>query len=157
MAPAHCAARSYTLLTADTSLTGSFANVTGMVPTAGLSQTIAIDPNDVQLVLSGGAGSVPPPASVAVLPNVATAAVLNGQRATGILLDRLGARQGGIADGPAAAIGASAAPLRVAQNGNLPALGGIAAALPQELAAAGASFRAPRAFLSGTPPRAAPL
>src|SRR5712691_3542726 len=147
-APGTYTARSYTLLAADTSLTGSFANVTGMVPTAGLSQTIAIDPNDVLLVLSGGAGSVPPPASVAVLPNAATAAVLNGQRATGILLDRLGARQGGIADGPAAAIGVSAAPLRVAQNGNIAALGGIAAALPQALAAEGAWFRGLGDFVS---------
>jgi fibronectin-binding autotransporter adhesin len=161
--------RTYTLISTDTSnaigslhnVTGSFSNITGVVPTPGLSQTVTIDPNDVQLNLSAVSGVpgspnevvLPPvvvltPVGAAVLANAGSAVVLNGQRQNGILLDRLGARLGGIADGPAAAVGASAAPLRVAQNGNIPALGAAAAALPEALAAEGAWFRGIGDFVS---------
>jgi outer membrane autotransporter protein len=74
--------------------------------------------------------------------------VLNGQRANGILLDRLGSRRAGIADGAVAANGAGVATTRMAANGNFAAIGQIAGALPEALAAEGAWFRGIGGFAS---------
>jgi outer membrane autotransporter protein len=130
-------ARSYTILTAS-SVTGTFATVTGSNP-SGLPQAIVYDPGDVQLQL--GASSAPgvtPPAVVAapviVVPTndtiytaVSSALVLNGQRANSIILDRLGNRSAGIADGEIA----RAAPAQYAQSGIGDQVGQLASALPQ--------------------------
>ena len=90
---------------------------------------------------------MPPPPLVVTPTNdtvfsaVTTALVMNGQRATGIILDRLGARLGGIADGPTTANGANGyagGPVHVAQ-GPVASLPNAAAALPST--AQGAWFR----------------
>ena len=44
-------ARDYTVLTA-ARVTGSFSSITGQVPTPGLTQSVTIDPTDVQLALT---------------------------------------------------------------------------------------------------------
>jgi len=143
-------ARTYTLISTDTTglvatsgttirtVTGSFSSITGVVPTPGLTQAVTVGPTDVELTLSG----VAQPTNGSVLPAAATSVVLTGQRMTGILLDRLGNRHAGIADGAAAAASdARGTPLRLAQSGNIAALGNIASALPQALASEGGWFR----------------
>lgn len=142
--------RSYTLISADTSglvtttgeppklITGSFSQITGVVPTVGLGQSIVIGPTEVELILSGGSVS---PTDTAILSAIPSAVVLNGQRMTGILLDRLGNRLGGIADGSISA--ADAAPVRLAQASDMAAL-----ALSATPAASGAWFRGIGDFLS---------
>jgi len=157
-------ARTYTLISTDTTglisttgetirtVTGTFSSITGAVPTPGLTQAITIGPTDVELTLSG----VAQPASDTIFPAAATAAVLNGQRANGILLDRLGARQTGIADGPEAVSGVGSARVRLAQAGNIATLGEIASAFPQALAPEGGWFRGIGDFLSVNRNMAAP-
>jgi outer membrane autotransporter protein len=137
-------ARSYTLVSAENGVTGSFSNVTGTVPTPGLTQTVTLGPNDVQLQLSG----VAQPTNDTVLPAMTTSVLLNGQRLTGILLDRLGSRYAGIADGPIPFGEASLAPIRTTQAGNIGTLVGIGTALPQALASQGAWFRGIGGFAS---------
>ncbi len=138
--PGSYQAHTYTLISADsrfTSVTGRFSNITGVVPTPGLTQTVTIGPSDVELTLSGAAQ----PADDTIFPAAATAVVLNGQRVNSILLDRLGARQNGITDGGEATSPGGPARVRLAQAGNVAALGEIASALPQALASQGAWFR----------------
>ena len=91
-------ARSYTLLTA-ASVGGAFATVTGTNP-SGLTQAVVIDPADVQLQL--GNPAVPAPTVIVIAPTndtiytaATSIAVLNGQRANSIILDRLGNRTSG--------------------------------------------------------------
>jgi fibronectin-binding autotransporter adhesin len=137
-------ARAYTILTAS-AVSGNFAKIIGQVPTTGLSQALAYDPTDVQLQLTGAPTPAPaPPIVIAPTDDTIYTAdtstlVLNGQRMNGIILDRLGARQAGIADGPMTTGGAGLAP--PAATGNLAAIGRIAEVLPQEWAAEGAWFR----------------
>ena len=76
------------------------------------------------------------------------ALLLNGQRINGILLDRLGSRYAGIADGPFALGAAPAAPVKTAQAGNIGTLVGIGSALPEALASEGAWFRGIGGFAS---------
>jgi outer membrane autotransporter protein len=155
--------RSYTLISTDisnligspTNITGSFSSITGFVPTPGLSQTVMVGPNEVDLNLSGASAPpgqpteiVIPPANTTIYPAMASTVVLDGQRMTGILLDRLGSRQAGIADGPVAANVGGLAPLQLAQAGNLAALSDIASALPRAFAAEGAWFRGIGGFAS---------
>ena len=71
-------------------------------------------------------------------------ALVNGQRANGMILDRLGNRQSGIADG---LVAAAAAPVQYAQAGTTAGpLGAVASALPE--AAEGAWFRGVGGFTS---------
>ena len=152
-------ARNYTILTA-TGVSGTFSTVTGQVPTTGLSQAVAYNSTNVQLQLTGPTTptleAAPSPAPIIVVAPTndtiyraqTSMIVLNGQRANGILLDRLGSRRAGIADGPVAANGASVATTRMAANGNLAAIGQIAGALPEALAAEGAWFRGIGGFAS---------
>jgi fibronectin-binding autotransporter adhesin len=144
--------RTYTLISADRSVTGTFSNITGTVPTPGLTQAITVDPTDVDLTLSG----VVTPTNATIFPAMATSVVLTGQQMTGILLDRLGARQADITDGTATAGAASGTPLQLAQSGNIAALGDIASVLPQALASEGAWFRGIGDFASVSGNAAAP-
>ncbi|HYM71719.1 MAG TPA: autotransporter domain-containing protein, partial [Stellaceae bacterium] len=103
---------------------------------------------------------IPVPTPIVIVPTndtiytaASSIAVLNGQRANGIILDRLGNRQAGIADGPTAngraadgALAAAAAPVQYAQAGNAAPLGAIASALPA--ATEGAWFRGIGGFAS---------
>jgi fibronectin-binding autotransporter adhesin len=145
-------AHTYTLISTDRSVTGTFSNVTGVVPTPGLSQAIAYGATDVELTLSGVAA----PANDTIYPATATILVLSGQQATGILLDRLGERQTSIADSTAALNGTGSARVRLAQAGNIAALGEIASAMPQALATEGAWFRGIGDFVSVSGNVAAP-
>jgi uncharacterized protein with beta-barrel porin domain len=145
-------ARTHTLISADNGVSGTFSNVTGLVPTAGLSQAIAYGATDVELTLSGVAS----PTNDTIYPATATALVLSGQQATSILLDRLGERQAGIADGAAAVNGTRSASVRLAQAGNFAVFGEIASALPQALASQGAWFRGIGDFTSVSGNTAAP-
>jgi len=145
-------ARTYTLISADRSITGTFSNITGTVPTPGLTQAITVGPTDVDLTLSG----VVRPANVAIFPATVTSVILTGQQMTGILLDRLGTRQADMTDGTATAGAAGGAPLRLAQSGNIAALGNVASALPQALVSEGAWFRGIGDFASVSGNAAAP-
>src|SRR5581483_9045637 len=151
--PGVYSARSYTLLTAGGGVSGRFDAVTGQVPTAGLVQTILYDPNDVQLQLA------PPPVVAPTNDTIYTAdtsmVVLNGQRAAAIVMDRLGSRAGGGGDGPVATAGVAAIP-QLAANGDLAAVGQLARALPDALAAEGAWFRGIGGFASLNGNAAAP-
>ena len=129
--------RTYTLISADRGIAGTFSNITGTVPTPGLIQAITVDPTDVDLTLSG----VVAPTNATIFPAMATSVILTGQQMTGILLDRLGSRQADITGGTATAGAAIGTSLQLAQSGNIAALGDIAAVLPQSLASQGAWFR----------------
>ena len=148
--------RSYTLISTDvsnaigsfTNITGSFSNILGTVPTPGLNQSVTIGPNEVDLTLSQAAGPATPateiivsPANTTIYPAMTSMLVLNGQRVTGILLDRLGSRQAGVADGPFALSAPTAAPVRTVQAGNIGTLVGMGSALPEALGSEGAWFR----------------
>jgi len=158
-APGTYRARSYTLISATHNLVngapgpalspgqtvlGAFSNVTGFVPTPGLTQTIAYGLQEVDLVLSGRVA----PLNVTIFPAVTSVLLLNGQQVNGILLDRLGSRYGGVADGPFALAAAAAPPVRTAQAGNLGTVLGIGSALPDALAAQGAWIRGIGGFTS---------
>jgi len=155
--------RSYTLISTDvsnaigsfTNITGSFSNILGTVPTPGLSQSVTIGPNEVDLTLSQAVGSatlatenIVSPANTTIYPAMASMLVLNGQRVTGILLDRLGSRRAGVVDGPFALSAATTAPARTAQAGNIGTLVGIGSALPEMLASEGAWLRGIGGFSS---------
>jgi outer membrane autotransporter protein len=155
--------RSYTLISTDvsnangsfTNITGSFSRIVGSVPTLGLSQSVTIDPNEVDLTLSQAANPATPaseivvsPSKTTIYPAMTSMLVLNGQRVTGILLDRLGSRQAGIADGPFALSDATGAPVRTVQASNIGTLVGIGSALPEVLGSAGAWFRGIGGFAS---------
>jgi fibronectin-binding autotransporter adhesin len=146
------APRVYTLVSTDESVapnTGSFSAVAGTVPTPGLVQTIIIGPHAVELSLGPA-----PPINAGILPGVASAIVLNGQRMTGILLDQLGSRAAG--DDSIQPRMARPAPVHLAQTGNLAALGEIASTLPRALADQGAWFRGIGDFFSLNGNAAAP-
>ncbi len=82
--------------------------------------------------------------------------VMNAQQANGIILDRLGNRPSGIADGQIAALRDIAPGLQWAQLGNNTALGDLASALPQALSSPGLWFRGIGGFASVDSSPAAP-
>jgi fibronectin-binding autotransporter adhesin len=133
-------------------VTGTFSNITGSVPTPGLTQAVTVGPTDVELALSG----VVKPTNATIFPATVTSVILTGQQMTGILLDRLGTRQADITDGTATAGAAGGTPVRLAQSGNIAALGNIASVLPQALASEGAWFRGIGDFASVSGNAAAP-
>ena len=138
--PGTYSARSYTLLQAG-SISGSFAAITGQVPTVGLSQSITIDPADVQLALTATPVAVAPTDDT-IFSAMTSVLVMNAQRANGIVLDRLDERLGGINDAPApAAELAPPAPPQFAQAGNLATVGQLASLLPQAAGQYGGWFR----------------
>ena len=130
-------ARTYTLISADRGVTGTFSNIVGTVPTPGLAQAITIGPTDVELALSG----VVNPTNATIFPATVTSVILTGQQMTRILLDRLGTRQADITGGTVTGGAAGGTPVRLARSGNIAALGNIASVLPQALASEGAWFR----------------
>lgn len=142
-APGAYTARSYTLISVggvngqSGNLTGGFSTITGNVPTPGLTQSIVLGPDFVDLVLS----SIRPD-NATVFSAGTTAAVLNGQRINTLLLDRWG--PGAAMPPPLAAQSrihtASATPSQLAD-----ALG---AALPDAVARYGGWFRGLGSFAS---------
>jgi fibronectin-binding autotransporter adhesin len=139
---------SYTLLTAS-SVGGAFSTVTGANP-SGLAQTVAINPTNVALQLSSGSGPVVvAPTNDTIFTAVTSSAILTAQQMNGIILDRLGNRASGVADGQIAARDGSApTATQYAQAGNAAVLGDVASALPQSLASEGAWFRGVGGFAS---------
>jgi fibronectin-binding autotransporter adhesin len=151
-APGTYAPNSYTLLTA-TSLTGTFATVTGTNP-SGLPQTIVYEPDPSVVLQLSPATSAPiivAPTNDTIFSAATSVAVINAQQANGIILDRVGARQAGIAAGEMAAHppggGMPGTQLAQAGGGNGAALGAVAASLPGTLPE-GAWFRGIGGFAS---------
>ena len=144
--------RTYTLISADRGVTGTFSNIVGTVPTPGLAQAITIGPTDVELALSG----VVNPTNATIFPATVTSVILTGQQMTRILLDRLGTRQADITGGTVTGGAAGGTPVRLARSGNIAALGNIASVLPQALASEGAWFRGIGDFASVSGNAAAP-
>ena len=125
---------SYNFLTAS-SVSGSFSSVTSNNP-LGMGQTLIYGPNGVIAQVT-----VLAPTNDTVFTDLTSQLVLNGQRANAIILDRVGNRAAGVADGEVALAGASVTGLQLAQAGNGAMLSGVASALPQALATQGAWFR----------------
>jgi fibronectin-binding autotransporter adhesin len=144
-------ARSFTFLSA-ASTVGSFATVNSSGVPSNLAQVTTFDPVTGQLVLASVAAVVPP-TNDTVFTAASSIPVLNGQRANGIILDRLGNRQAGIADGQVAAA-ATAAPVQYAQAGGAASLSAVASALPA--ATEGAWFRGVGGFATVDGNSAAP-
>ena len=157
--------RTYTLMRAG-GISGSFAEVTGMVPTAGLKQSVLTDPSDVQLALTGpappGPPPVPPPPIVVAPTNdtiygaMTSVMVLDAQAANAILLDRLDQRRGAIDGASAAGDGVPADAPQFAAAGNLAALGEMASQLPRVAGSYGGWFRGIGSFGSLAGNAAAP-
>jgi fibronectin-binding autotransporter adhesin len=152
-------ATSYKIVTAS-SVGGTFTTVTGTNPT-GLPQAILYNPADVTLQLSA-LPAIPAPVVIVVAPtndtiytDLTSTLVTNAQQANGIILDRLGNRPSGVADGEVA-LGGVAPGLQYAQTGNAAAIGDLASALPQALASQGAWFRGIGGFASVNGNAAAP-
>ena len=148
---------SYKLITAS-SVGGTFAMITGSNP-SGLAQALVYNPADVTLQLAGNTVPTPTPTPTpmivlaptndTVYSAVTSNAVLTAQQANGIILDRIGTRQAGIADGAvAAAPPAGVAGAQLAQAGNAGARSDFASALPRALSSEGAWFRGIGSFAS---------
>jgi len=137
---------SYKILTAST-VGGTFATVTGANP-SGLAQAVLYDPADVTLRLGSSAPTIVAPTNDTIYTAVTSTAILTAQEMNGIILDRLGARMAGIADGQVAAAPAGVATVQIAQAGPAGTLGNIAAALPQALSSESAWFRGVGGFAS---------
>ncbi|HEX3882272.1 MAG TPA: autotransporter-associated beta strand repeat-containing protein, partial [Stellaceae bacterium] len=146
--PGTYAPASYKILTAS-AVSGTFSTVTGTNP-SGIAQSVLYDPADVTLTL--GAASIAPvivaPTNDTIYTAVTSTAILTAQQMNGIILDRVGARAAGIADGQVAALGGAGMPVHVAQSGNVAALGDVASALPQVLGSDGGWFRGVGGFAS---------
>jgi fibronectin-binding autotransporter adhesin len=119
--------------------------VTGTVPTNRLDQMVIYAPTEVDLVLG-----VVRPTNATIYSALTTTLVQNGQNANGMVLDRLGTRLAGVADGLMVARpqGPSGNQLAQGGGGNLAALTDIAQSLPPALAEAGVWMRGIGSFAS---------
>jgi fibronectin-binding autotransporter adhesin len=139
----------YTLLTAP-SLTGTFSGITG--PNASNHEELIIyenTPTDPSVLLELGPEIAP--TNDTIYSAVTSIAIINAQQVNGIILDRIGARSAGVADGQIAALAPGGVPgLQVAQagGGNGGTLGEVAAALPGALPSQGMWFRGIGGFAS---------
>jgi fibronectin-binding autotransporter adhesin len=125
---------SYRFLTAS-SISGAFDTIVSNDP-LGIGQTLVFDATGVSAQLALVA-----PTNDTVYTDVTSTLVLNGQRANAIILDRVGNRASGVADGQLALAGVGVTGQQLAQAGNGAALSDVASALPQALATQGAWFR----------------
>jgi fibronectin-binding autotransporter adhesin len=141
--------RNYTLLSAPANehdanangVTGAFSTVSGSVPTAGLAQSVLVNTQSVDLVLSPiSSATVVAPTNDTVFSAVTTTAILNGQWTNRMLLDRWGSAHSGIADGPLAAGLAVPAKLQTASAGAPAPMDALAAALPEAMTRYGGWF-----------------
>jgi fibronectin-binding autotransporter adhesin len=145
--PGIYSARNYTLLSAPNGINGTFSAVNGSVPTAGLTQSVSVGTQSVDLVLSGvSTGSLPAEAVVVAPTNdtvfsAATATeILNAQWANRALLDRWGSGRSGTPDPTAVARLALPARSQVASSTPSTAMDAIATALPETMARYGGWF-----------------
>jgi outer membrane autotransporter protein len=127
-------ATSYRFLTAS-SISGAFDTIVSNDP-LGIGQTLVFDATGISAQLALVA-----PTNDTVYTDVTSTLVLNGQRANAIILDRVGNRASGVADGQLALAGMGGTGVQLAQAGNGAALSDVASALPQALATQGAWFR----------------
>jgi fibronectin-binding autotransporter adhesin len=140
----------YTIVSA-ASVTGTFSTIVGNTPSS-VTQAIVYNPANVMLELTGvgpvtpGTPFVVAPTNDTIFTGLTSTLVMNAQQANGIILDRLGNRPSGIADGEVTLGGAPG--LQYAQLGNNAGLGDFASALPQALASQGAWFRGIGGFAS---------
>jgi fibronectin-binding autotransporter adhesin len=168
--PGVYSARTYTLLSATTAvlsggITGGFSTVTGTVPTPGLSQSVSVGPQSVDLVLSPVAGgeALTPSETVVVAPTddtvfsaVTTTAILNAQWANRMLLDRWGSGRSGTTNLPSVARLAPPGRSQTASSGSATAMDAVAAALPETMARYGGWFWGAGNFASLNGSAAAP-
>ena len=142
----------YTIVSAS-SVAGTFPTVVGNTP-SNVTQAIVSDPADVMLQLTG-TGTTTPATPFVVAPTndtiytaLTSTLVFKAQQANSIILDRVGNRSSGIADGEVALGGVAPSVLQYAQTGNGAVIGDLASALPQALASQGAWFRGIGGFAS---------
>ena len=147
--PGIYSARNYTLLSATNGVTGAFSTVTGSVPTAGLAQSVSVSAQTVDLVLSpisSATGTIPSetvvvaPTNDTVFSAVTTTAILNGQWANRMLLDRWGSVHSSIANAPLAGGHAIPSKLQTASADAPAAMNALAASLPEAMTGYGGWF-----------------
>jgi uncharacterized protein with beta-barrel porin domain len=147
--PGVYSARNYTLLSATDGIRGSFSTISGTVPTAGLTQSVSVGAQTVDLVLGTATGTAAPTPSepvVVALTNdtvfsaVTTTAIFNTQSANRMLLDRWGAAPPGAAEAPAVTSLAFMAQPQAASMGSLAAVDVLCAVLPETMARYGGWF-----------------
>jgi outer membrane autotransporter protein len=129
----YTAGTAYNFLTAS-SINGNFSSIVSNNPS--IDQALDVGPTRISARLTRVA-----PTNDTVFLNVTSQLVLNGQRANAIILDRVGNRAAGVADGQVALAGVGAQSLQLAQAGTGAMLGDFASTLPQALATQGAWFR----------------
>ena len=135
----------YNFLTAS-SITGGFSSIVSNNPL--ISESLVFGPNGISAQLTSVG-----PVNDTVYSAATSTAIMNAQQINSIILDRLGNRQGGIADGQIAALSPSGfagapATTQLADAGPLSALGDALSALPQSPLAEGAWFRGIGGFAS---------
>ena len=142
-------ARNYTLLSAANGVSGAFSTISGTVPTAGLTQSVSVGAQTVDLVLGTATGTAAPapsepvvvaPTNDTVFSAVTTTAILNAQSANRMLLDRWGAAPPGAAEAPAVTSLAFMAQPQAASMGSLAAVDVLGAVLPETMARYGGWF-----------------
>jgi len=168
--PGVYSARTYTLLSATTAVlsggvTGGFSTVTGTVPMPGLTQSVSVGPQSVDLVLSPVAGgeALTPSETVVVAPTndtvfsaVTTTAILNAQWASRMLLDRWGSGRSGATNLPSVTRLTPPGKSQTALSGSATAMDAVAAALPETMARYGGWFWGSGNFASLNGSTAAP-
>jgi fibronectin-binding autotransporter adhesin len=168
--PGVYSARTYTLLSATTAVlsggvTGGFSTVTGTVPMPGLTQSVLVGPQSVDLVLSPVAGgeALTPSETVVVAPTndtvfsaVTTTAILNAQWASRMLLDRWGSGRSGTTNLPSVTRLTPPGKSQTALSGPATAMDAVAAALPETMARYGGWFWGSGNFASLNGSTAAP-
>jgi len=168
--PGVYSARTYTLLSATTAVlsggvTGGFSTVTGTVPTPGLTQSVSVGPQSVDLVLGPVAGgeALTPSETVVVAPTndtvfsaVTTTAILNAQWASRMLLDRWGSGRSGTTSLPSVTRLTPPGKSQTALSGSATAMDAVAAALPETMARYGGRFWGSGNFVSLNGSTAAP-
>ena len=168
--PGVYSARTYTLLSATTAVlsggvTGGFSTVTGTVPTPGLTQSVSVGPQSVDLVLGPVAGgeALTPSETVVVAPTndtvfsaVTTTAILNAQWASRMLLDRWGSGLSGTTSLPSVTRLTPRGKSQTALSGSAIAMDAVAVALPETMARYGGWFWGSGNFVSLNGSTAAP-
>jgi fibronectin-binding autotransporter adhesin len=159
--PGTYTARSFTLLQAN-SISGTFSQATGTIPTPGMGQLLSITPTTVQLELTNsptpGPVIIVAPSNDAIYSATASRLVQTGQMVNAIVLDRLAARLGGDGRPLVAEATPPGMPVQLAQlgGGNVAAMGELAEVLPRAATEQGGWFRGIGDFASVTGNGSAP-
>ena len=163
--PGVYSARNYTLLSATNGISGTFSTVSGTVPTAGLTQSVSVGAQTVDLLLRSvaGAAAATPSETIVVAPTndtvfsaVTTTAILNAQWANRMLLDRWGSGRSGTTSLPPVTRLTPRGKSQTALSGSAIAMDAVAAALPETMARYGGWFWGSGNFVSLNGSTAAP-